>query len=80
MFYKKIRKTRIRCSPYQVMRKAFCYMEFGLFPECYGEPASEMHHDSVSEYFGSLHHTVIEDNNWQNEESEEHRRLEKIEG
>ncbi len=58
------------CSPYQAMRKSFYYMEFGIIPECYGVPAKAMFHDPVSEYFGSLHHTVIEDHSWQDEKSE----------
>lgn len=53
------------CSPYQTMRKTFFYMEFGLFPECYGIAAPDLFHDPVSEYFGSLHHTVFEDHHWQ---------------
>lgn len=57
------------CSPYQTMRKSFYYMEFGIIPECYGVSANAMFHDSVSEYFGSLRHTVIEDHNWQGEDS-----------
>ena len=44
-------------------------MEFGIIPECYGVSANAMFHDSVSEYFGSLRHTVIEDHNWQGEDS-----------
>ena len=58
------------CSPYQIMRKAFYYLEFGIIPECYSVPCKDMYHDPISEYFGSLHHTVIEDHNWQCEESE----------
>ena len=58
------------CSPYQAMRKSFYYIEFGIIPECYGVSANAMFHDPVSEYFGSLHHTVIEDHSWQDEESE----------
>lgn len=58
------------CSPYQTLRKSFYYLEFGLIPECYGVPCNDMYHNPVSEYFGSLSHTVIEDHNWQCEESE----------
>lgn len=58
------------CSPYQAMRKSFYYMEFGIIPECYGVPANAMFHNPVSEYFGSLRHTVIEDHSWQDEGSE----------
>jgi hypothetical protein len=29
-----------------------------------------MYHDPVSEYFGSLYHTVIEDHSWQETDSE----------
>ena len=58
------------CSPYQTMRKTFFFMEFGLLPECYGIAAHAMFHDPVSEYFGSLHHTVYEDHDWQDSSSE----------
>ena len=58
------------CSPYQTMRKSFYYLEFGLIPECHGVPCKNMFHDPISEYFGSLHHTVLEDHNWQDEDSE----------
>lgn len=57
------------CSPNQIMRKTFYYIEFGLLPECYGIPNAEMYHDVITEYFGSLHHTVYEDHNWQNIDS-----------
>ena len=57
------------CSPNQTLRKTFYYMEFGLIPECYGIPNSEIFHDVVSEYFNSLHHTVYEDHDWQDMES-----------
>lgn len=58
------------CSPYQTMRKSFYYLEFGLIAECYGIPDKEMFHDPISEYFGSLRYTVIEDHSWQGESSE----------
>ena len=58
------------CSPYQTMRKSFYYLEFGLIPQCYGIPGASMFHDPISEYFGSLHHTVMEDHSWQDEKSE----------
>ena len=58
------------CSPYQTMRKTFNYLEFGVFPECYGIAAPTMFHDVVSEYFGSLRTVVHEDHGWQDEKSE----------
>ncbi len=61
------------CSPYQTLRKSFYYLEFGLIAECYGESADSvnaMYHDPVSEYFGSLKHTVYEDHSWQDIHSE----------
>ena len=57
------------CSPFQTLRKSFYYMEFGLIAECYGVSADAMFHDPISEYFGSLYHTVIEDHSWQEEVS-----------
>lgn len=57
------------CSPYQIMRKTFYYYEFGVVPECYGVPNDKMFHDPISEYFGSLHYTVYEDQNWQSDKS-----------
>ena len=58
------------CSPYQTMRKTFNYIEFGVFPECYGIAAPSMFHDVVGEYFGSLRHVVHEDPDWQDPSSE----------
>ncbi len=53
------------CSPYQIMRKTFFYIEQGLIPECYGISSDVMFHDAVSEYFDSLRITVYEDSDWQ---------------
>ena len=58
------------CSPYQIMRKSFHYLEFGVLPECYGIPSENMFHDVVSEYFGSLKTTVYDDHSWQAPNSE----------
>lgn len=58
------------CSSFQTLRKSFYYIEFGLIADCYGVPSGEMFHDPISEYFGSLHYTVIEDHSWQDELSE----------
>lgn len=58
------------CSPNQVMRKTFNYIEFGVLPLCYGIPSSNMFHDVVSEYFNSLNETVFRDHSWQDETSE----------
>lgn len=57
------------CSPYQIMRKTFLYLEQGLIPECYGIPNQNMYHDIVSEYFNSLRITVYEDRDWQDKDS-----------
>lgn len=57
------------CSPYQIMRKTFLYLEQGLMPECYGIPSPNMFHDIVSEYFNSLKITVYEDRDWQDKDS-----------
>ena len=58
------------CSPNQVMRKTFNYIEFGVLPLCYGIPSANMFHDVVSEYFNSLNETVFGDHSWQDETSE----------
>jgi len=58
------------CSPFQIMRKTFYYMEFGLIAECYGVTAKDMFHNPISEYFGSLHYTVNIDHSWQDDNSE----------
>ncbi len=53
------------CSPYQIMRKTFFYLEQGIMPECYGISSEDMFHDIVSEYFNSLWVTVFDDPDWQ---------------
>lgn len=58
------------CSPYQIMRKTFFYLEQELLPECHGVPSEYMYHNIVSEYFHSLKTTVYEDHSWQDPSSE----------
>lgn len=57
------------CSPYQIMRKTFFYLEQGLLPECYSVPGENFYHDVVSEYFHPLLTTVYEDHSWQGRNS-----------
>lgn len=59
------------CSPYQIMRKTFFYLEQGLIPECYGVSSDNMFHDIVSEYFNSLRITVYDDPDWQDKNNSE---------
>lgn len=56
-------------SPFQIMRKTFNYIHFGIFPEPYGISAPELFHSPTSEYFGSLHCVVYEDPDWQRKNS-----------
>ena len=58
------------CSPIQVMRKTFAYIQFSIIPKCYSVPSDNMYHDPVSEYFSSLESVVYGDCDWQNPESE----------
>lgn len=58
------------CSPNQIMRKTFYYIDFGVIPLCYGVPSSNMYHEVVSEYFDSLRNAVYDDHNCQNVDSE----------
>ena len=57
------------CSPYQLMRKTFYYLEHGIIPECHGITLDSMYHNPISEYFGSLHLAVHGHQNWQDPDS-----------
>lgn len=57
------------CSPYQIMRKTFYYLEHGIIPECHSITSGSMYHNPISEYFESLHSAVYDHQNWQDPNS-----------
>lgn len=58
------------CSPNQLIRKMLFYVEFGVIPECYSVPSTEMYHDFLTEIFVNLPYVIYRDHDGQDKESE----------
>lgn len=58
------------CSPNQMIRKKFFYIEMGVLPDFHTAPCESMYHDDVDEIFDKLPKVLYGDHNWQSPDSE----------